>query len=91
MVIVTSCAAIFGVPAANVPKGIVVAVEVTPLVVVALFTVATPSPVTPAIEKESVGSTLALTAIEVVSSTANATVAVSIGVVPVSEYVVIRA
>lgn len=76
-----SCAPILAVPTARVPNGIVVAVVV--MFVVALFTV--PVEETAAMVKVRLGSTVAVTAIDVVSRTANAMVTVSIVVVPVSE------
>lgn len=83
MVTVRSCAAIFGVALDSVANGTVVAVVVT--FVVALFT--EPPEFTAATEKENVGSTDAVTVIESVFSIANATVAVSIVVGPVSRVV----
>lgn len=83
MVTVRSCAAIFGVALDSVANGTVVAVVVT--FVVALFT--EPPEFTAATEKANVGSTDAVTVIESVFSIANATVAVSIVVGPVSRVV----
>ena len=84
---VKSCAETEAVVVLREPKGI--AAAVTPLT----FTLSplTDPEFTGATVKVNNGSTVALTAMEFVSRTANATVTESITVLPASEYVVIRA
>ena len=87
VVTVTSCAAILGVPAANVPNGIVFAVVET--FIFELPPLKLPPDETPATVNVKFGSTDAVTAIEVVSSIAKATAVGPSMTVGVTVFVVI--
>ena len=82
-----SCAAIFGAPEDNTPNGMLFAVVVLTLIDAPL----TDPDVAAATENENVEPTSAVTARDVDVKIANASVALSITVEPVSEYVVTRA